>query len=435
MATTGFREDTIRTLIDAYIRTGHNTVHTSDNTGFSYNAISKYVRKWRTGQLAHIAGIPAYTAPPPVVIKARTDSDVTEELPSAANARRENAALRKERDLLLAEREELRKLNEFYGFVKEARVDIPAWIEKKPSRGGKSAIPTAMLSDLHLDEVVYPAQVNYVNAYDRAIADKRLKRFFDNTVELSRDYLHGLKYEGMILPLGGDLFSGIIHEELVETNAGTIFESLLYWAEPIAAGIRHLRDVFGRVFIPCVVGNHGRRQRKPHAKNRAQDNFDWFFAHLLQKLLANEKGISFAISDAADQPYTVYSTRYLLTHGDQFRGGSGIAGMLSPLMIGDARKRQREQAVRRPYDYMIMGHWHQLGFFRGLIVNGSLKGYDEYAFVSNFAFEPPRQAFWITDAHHGVTIQAPIHVASATEEYSATEGARAVVKIGGKDGK
>ncbi|NBW15815.1 MAG: hypothetical protein EBR82_48295 [Caulobacteraceae bacterium] len=346
--------------------------------------------------------------------------------------RRQTAAIRKERDMLLQERDRLRQGEEFARMVRGAQMDVPRWLTKSPRRGEKSAIPTAILSDLHLDEVVYPAQVNYVNAYNREIAEKRLQNFFNNVVELSRDYLHGLTYEGMVLPLGGDIFSGIIHEELVESNAATIFESLLYWAEPMASGIRHLRDVFGRVFLPCVVGNHGRRQRKPHAKNRAQDNFDYFFYHLLAKLLSAEKGITFAISEAADQPYVIYSTRYLLTHGDQFRGGSGIAGLLSPLMIGDARKRQREQAVSRPYDYMIMGHWHQLSFLRNLIVNGSLKGYDEYAYISNFHYEPPRQAFWITDAKHGVTIQAPIHVASDDEDYSASAGSKAVVRMGGE---
>jgi hypothetical protein len=186
-------------------------------------------------------------------------------------------------------------------------------------------------------------------------------------------------------------------------------------------------------FCPCVVGNHGRRQRKPHAKNRAQDNFDFFFYHLLAKLLSGEKGISFAISEAADQPYIVYNTRYLLTHGDQFRGGSGIAGMLSPLMIGDARKRQREQAVRRPYDYMIMGHWHQLGFLRGLIVNGSLKGYDEYAFVSELRLRAttpsllaaPTRITALPSKRPSTSRQIPRNTRQLT-------GAQAVVRMGGE---
>lgn len=431
MAMPGLTDDQIRAIIAELIATDGNYTHTAQNTGRAYNAVLKYAHRWRTGQLAHIAGLPSPTDPAPAVIRAKTDAD-NGETATATDLRRQSSSLRRERDLLLQERDRLRQAEDFAKMVRETKSEIPRWITKAPRRGETSAIPTAILSDLHLDEVVYPAQVNYVNAYNREIAENRLRNFFDNVVELSRDYLHGLTYEGMVLPLGGDLFSGIIHEELVETNAATIFESLLYWSEPMAAGIRHLRDVFGRVFLPCVVGNHGRRQRKPHAKNRAQDNFDYFFYHLLAKLLSTEKGISFAISEAADQPYVVYSTRYLLTHGDQFRGGSGIAGLLSPLMIGDARKRQREQAVSRPYDYLVMGHWHQLSFIRNLIVNGSLKGYDEYAYISNFHFEPPRQAFWITDAKHGVTIQAPIHVASTDEDYSAVAGARAVVRMGGE---
>jgi len=424
-------DDQIKAIITSFLATDRNYTHTSANLGVAYGAVYKYVNKWQSGQLSHIAGLPDYTEPAPATLRAATDGDKNETA-TATSLRRQAAAIRRERDLLLQEREQQRHAEEFARMVRGARLEVPAWLTKSPRRGDKSTIPTAMLSDLHLDEVVYPAQVNYVNAYNREIAEKRLRNFFDNVVELCRDYLHGLKYEGMVLPLGGDIFSGIIHEELVETNAATIFESLLYWSEPLASGIRHMRDVFGRVFLPCVVGNHGRRQRKPHAKNRAQDNFDYFFYHLLAKLLAGEKGISFAISEAADQPYVVYSTRYLLTHGDQFRGGSGIAGLLSPLMIGDARKRQREQAVRRPYDYMIMGHWHQLSFLRNLIVNGSLKGFDEYAYISNFHYEPPRQAFWLTDSIHGVTIQAPIHVASTDEDYSAVDGARAVVRMGGE---
>ena len=424
-------DDQIKAVIEAYLANNRNITHTCESTTVGYGAINKYVRKWQAGQLRHIAGLPEYDAPSAAVIRAATDSDDPTATATTTTMRRQTAAIRKERDMLLQERDRLRQGEEFARMVRGAQMDVPRWLTKSPRRGEKSAIPTAILSDLHLDEVVYPAQVNYVNAYNREIAEKRLQNFFNNVVELSRDYLHGLTYEGMVLPLGGDIFSGIIHEELVESNAATIFESLLYWAEPMASGIRHLRDVFGRVFLPCVVGNHGRRQRKPHAKNRAQDNFDYFFYHLLAKLLSAEKGISFAISEAADQPYVIYSTRYLLTHGDQFRGGSGIAGLLSPLMIGDARKRQREQAVSRPYDYMVMGHWHQLSFVRNLIVNGSLKGYDEYAYISNFQYEPPRQAFWITDAKHGVTIQAPIHVASDDEDYSATAGSQAVVRMGG----
>lgn len=419
-------DEQVKVLLQAYAANNLNVTATHRATGFSRNAVMLYADMWLKGELAHIEGLPA--APPPPVIE--TPDAEAEGYAQNYALKRRVAALERERDALLKEREENARLVEMFGFIKEAKATIPKWTTKKPKQGSTAAIPTAFLSDVHLDEVVRPEQINFVNAYDRDIAEKRLKLFFENTIRLAQDYLHGLTYEGIVLPLGGDLFSGIIHEELVETNAATIFESLLHWSEPVCAGIRLFADAFGRVFIPCVVGNHGRRQRKPHAKNRAQDNFDWFFYHLLAKLLREDKAVEFAISESADQPYLVYDTRYLLTHGDQFRGGSGIAGMLSPLLLGDSRKRERENAVRRPYDYMIMGHWHQLAFLRGLIVNGSVKGYDEYAYVSNFRFEPPRQAFWITDADDGVTITAPIHVQAKDEQWSASTGEQAIRKMG-----
>ncbi|NDG19100.1 MAG: hypothetical protein EB117_12620 [Betaproteobacteria bacterium] len=417
----------ISSLIQAFIAANHNLNCTVRQTGFSYHAVDKYTRKWRAGQLAGLPEVPPY-ASPPSVLRAQLAED--DETPVATESRRSVQNLRRERDLLLEELTALKHQAELSRMIGTATMQIPDWVQKRPSKKSRVAIPTAFLSDLHLDEVVRPEQVNFVNDYNREIAENRLRLFFEHVTTLSREYLYGIKYDGLVLPLGGDLFSGIIHEELVETNAGTIFESLLYWAEPMASGIRHMADVFGRVFLPCVVGNHGRRQRKPHAKNRPQDNFDWFFAHLLAKLLSGDKRLTFAISPAADQPYTVYSTRYLLTHGDQFRGGSGIAGMLSPLLLGDARKRERENAVKRPYDYLIMGHWHQLAFLRGLIINGSLKGYDEYAYISNFRYEPPRQAFWLTDPDHGVTITAPIHVTGANEQYTSASGSQAVVVMG-----
>jgi len=399
-------EDRQRELVRAFVEAGGKINHAMKIAGASHNAINRAVGNWRRGALI-VEGV--------------------EDLATTDGA--QIVTLKAEVDRLRAQLEEQAKLASMFSFIKEATVKVPAWTIKHRT-GSKSAIATAFLSDVHLDEVVDPREVNYVNAYDRAIAEKRLANFFHHAIEIASDYLQGLNYEGVVLPLGGDIFSGIIHEELVETNASTIFESLLYWAEPMCAGILLLRDAFGRVFLPCVVGNHGRRQRKPHAKHRAQDNFDWFFYHLLRKLLAKEKGIEFAISESADQPYRVFDTRFLLTHGDQFRGGSGISGMLAPLLLGDARKRQREAAVKRNYDYMVMGHWHQLAFVKGLIINGSVKGYDEYAFVSNFGFEHPRQAFWVTDPRHGVTITAPIHVIDATEIYTAETGHQATATMG-----
>lgn len=285
----------------------------------------------------------------------------------------------------------------------------PAWLSAAPKKTRRhNATPWLLLSDLHLDEVVEPGQVMGVNAFNRRIARMRLEQIAVGFVRVVRDYWTGITYDGVVIALGGDLFSGDIHEELKETNEDTILGSLDYWIDPLAEVIRLCADEFGRVHVPVVVGNHGRMTRKPRAKFRARSNFDWFVGMALQRLFAGDNRVTFDVSEAADVLVPCYGQKVLLTHGDQARGGGGIGGIWPPLMRLDARKRARQEAVQQGYDLLIMGHWHQLVFGPNFIVNGSLKGYDEYAFTENFGFEVPQQAAWLMTPEHGITWRAPI---------------------------
>jgi predicted phosphodiesterase len=294
----------------------------------------------------------------------------------------------------------------------------PEWARKNHRPSSKDdAVAVAFLSDLHLDEVVNAAEVRGTNAYNRKIAEKRLKKFFDSTLQLTFDHFRGIKITGLTLPLGGDMFSGNIHEELTATNEATIIESVLFWSEQICAGVKMLEKEFKKIHIPGVVGNHGRLTRKPIMKNRPQDNFDWLLYHMIAREFRNSAEITFDISEAADTLFQIYSKKFLLTHGDQFKGGGGIAGLLSPLMVGAHKKSKRQQAVQDPFDYMMVGHWHQYAYFKNIIVNGSLKGYDEYAFINNFDFEPPQQAYFLVQPDHGITISGPLHIADPGEKY------------------
>jgi len=56
-----------------------------------------------------------------------------------------------------------------------------------------------------------------------------------------------------------------------------------------------------------------------------------------------------------------------------------------------------------------MGHWHQYIHHSRVIVNGSLKGYDEYAYSNNFGFERPQQALWLTHPSYGITYRMPVY--------------------------
>lgn len=287
-------------------------------------------------------------------------------------------------------------------------VEPPTWTKKAPKIGTHVGTPWLLLSDLHLDEVVQPAEMGGVNAYNRKIAELRLQATFENTVDILRSYWSGIAYDGIVVAMAGDNFSGDIHEELTESNEDTMLGSLLHWSDKLSAGIALLADEFGKVHIPVVVGNHGRRSRKPRAKLRARDNFDWFLGHLLARTFAHDKRVTFDVSESADAFVQSYDQTVCITHGDQASGGAGIGGIWPPIMRLNARKSAQKAATGTPYDLLCMGHWHQLVFGKGFIVNGSLKGYDEYAHINNFGFEPPQQGLWLMTPEHGATMTAPV---------------------------
>jgi len=286
-------------------------------------------------------------------------------------------------------------------------VGPPKWLTKKTS-GRNTGVPTLFLSDIHYDEVVRADQINNVNAFNRDIANRRLKALFTKTVDLLIHHMAKPQYDYFVLNLGGDCLSGLIHEELRETNEAPIAQSILSLLDQLVAGIDFLLPYFPKLIVNGVVGNHGRFDKKPRMKNRVYENYEWLLYQMLAKQYRDNKDVVFNIADGADCPYSIYRTRYLLTHGDQAKGGSGIAGALSPLMILDARKRKRAMATDQPFDYIVSGHWHQLWMAKGIIQNGSVKGYDEFSAQSNFDFEVPQQWMFVTHPEWGITARWPI---------------------------
>lgn len=331
---------------------------------------------------------------------------------------RSNRALRsllQERD---NELERLRKQVDLVDTLQASRLEPPDWLTPSGVRGKHVGLPKMLLTDLHWGEVVSPDQIGYINAYNVTIAERRVRRAFENAIIVPRDYYKGVTYEGFGLLLGGDNVSGTIHDELKETNQGQLTEHILSVVECLEAGIHLLVKEFKKVYVAGVVGNHGRSTKKPRAKFRAQDNWDWFIYKLLERDFRGVKGVTIDVPNSADHLVSFYRTRYLLTHGDQFRGGSGISSLLAPLMLGSHRKTRREAAAGRGYDVMVMGHWHQTLMFpsKGIVVGGSIKGYDELAYTLNLEPEPPQQAFWITTPEHGPTFPASIFVQDRKEE-------------------
>jgi predicted phosphodiesterase len=298
----------------------------------------------------------------------------------------------------------------------------PVWTSK-PINAGAPGIPMTIWSDFHWGETVASNQINGLNSFNLKVARERLHRLVDKTISLCFDHMVKPQYPGIVLMLGGDMVSGDIHEELEITNETPSGPVLIDLLENLIAGIDKFLGKFGKVWIVGVAGNHGRTNKKPRFKNRQYTNFDWMVYQLLRTHYKGDNRIEFLIPDGADAYFKVYNTRFLLTHGDNLgvNGGDGIIGLIGPVMRGDFKIRNAQSAIGMPYDVMVMGHWHTYLPMPKIIVNGSLKGFDEYAHLKLRAKpERPVQALWFVHPLNGITNHWAVYCDAAERKASGT---------------
>jgi len=292
----------------------------------------------------------------------------------------------------------------------------PEWANDREIGKYNHGIPWLELSDIHYGEMVDPRQVFGANKFNTEICATRLQHTVDTANMLLGTVLDEPKFPGFVLGLGGDLINGaqeIMHPEL-HLGGEPIMRQILGIAELIHAIIKKQIKVYGKVFVPGVAGNHGRNTRKSYAKFYAETNFDWIVYQLLERWLAQEVRagqVVFLCPPARDITFKVAGHAYRMTHGDQFRGGDGIIGPLGPIKRGDNKKRGQASTLPtrgQEYETLVVHHFHTLYQNRKLILNGSVKGFDEYALSCNFEYEPPMQALWLTHEKFGMNHFMPV---------------------------
>ena len=324
---------------------------------------------------------------------------------------RENMQLRAEGREAMDEATRLRELLDRFSFVSPGHAITPEWTThhvEGPTVHHATAV--LMLSDLHLDEVVDLAEMDGINEYNREIAERRLHRLVEATVKLLKRYVAGVELDGLVLAILGDIITGVIHDELARTNEAPPSASIVYWVPVLASAIRYLRDQLQvPIHVPAVDGNHDRFYGKPHHKQRAVTSLAWIIYNWLADHLDGEEGITFSLTTSAEQIVPVYNTRLMLSHGDSFRSAGGVGGLYPSLLKWLFRRHRQYTQTRQDFDYALIGHWHSTLYGQDFFVNGSLKGYDEYAKALGFDFETPKQSLFLVTPERGVVQRLEVH--------------------------
>lgn len=303
----------------------------------------------------------------------------------------------------------------------------PSWlVDMKDRDYSGPGTPMVLWSDWHWGEVVNREEVGGVNAFNLAIAKVRARKLLDKTIKLAFNHQVNPKYPGIIVSLNGDMIGGEIHQELADTNELKTIPAVIDLMGVLIGMLEELARKFGNVFVVCIVGNHGRNTLKPRAKSRVYTSYEWLLYTMLERHFAERNpAVRFFVPSDIDALVKVNSTRYLFTHGDALgtRGGDGIIGALGPIMRGKIKTSHSNAQVGRDFDTLVIGHWHQYLPLPGLIVNGCLKGYDEFArTILRATFQRPIQAMWYDHPKVGITKHEPLYLEDQLQHPTADGG-------------
>jgi len=285
----------------------------------------------------------------------------------------------------------------------ELKIKRKATKKKSKTQG----VPVMLWSDWHVEEQVDPITVNDRNEYNPKIAKRRSERIAEGCAWLIETLKAGWEIKRAVIWLGGDLITGYIHEELVESNAMSPTNAILLAQKLIEAALLYIAEEckLERIDVICNHGNHGRTTMKRRVQTSAANSYENLLYKVMASRFEDDPRFHFQIAEGSHSYAEVLGETIRFHHGDDIRYGGGIGGLTIPL-----RKAINGWTSHKPADITCIGHFHQFMDIGNAVVNGSLIGWNAYALSIKATYEPPRQAFFLMDADHGKRLVTPVYV-------------------------
>lgn len=263
-----------------------------------------------------------------------------------------------------------------------------------------------LLSDWHVEERVRGETVNGLNEFSLQIADQRIGELAERFLCCLEHERQLAKIDRVVVWLGGDFFSGHIHEDTAELAALPPLEATRWAGERIRAVIDSIAAVAGQVVVVTSAGNHSRSNfGKPRVGTELDHSFE---QHLYLNMAAAEqnKNVAWDVATSHLSYLDLEGFKIRFHHGHSYKYAGGIGG----IHVG-VQKANNAWNASVPADLTCFGHWHQFSWLRSgrYVSNGSLIGHSAYATKIKAAYEPPCQAAIVIDhKRHEVTKAFPI---------------------------
>lgn len=305
------------------------------------------------------------------------------------------------------------------------RDNIVAWdvpspelfkVSHKKSHGSHTLV--ALLSDLHVGEVVDKEAMMGMGEYNLDVFRQRAGVYVANFLRLYEIDSSGREIPKLTIFCDGDFISGLIHDELLKTNAVNVMDQMTLAATVGAWIIRQIAQYFKEVHVSCTVGNHGRTGQKVEFKDPSL-SWDYMAYQMMAMLLKNDDHITWDIPKSLWAVTKVENLQFLHYHG---HGRMQNTLSIPYYGIDRAIRDMREifQVHDLKFDGMCMGHLHH--FFEKdlgtgpVILNPCWKGGDEFATLGLRKYSKPEQVIFLVHHKRGYVNSERIHLWGQTPE-------------------
>lgn len=299
-------------------------------------------------------------------------------------------ALRKQRQASVSEERILRAVEDVLG-----RMSPPARPPAlaRPKRKGDEAHHRALLvlSDFHGGEQVDPEVVNQLNRYDWETMELRVEETLGAVLSHAKSCP---PLTGLDVAFVGDMCSGANHDEITITNEYPLAEQGVKIGLLQGQIIERLAPHFADVRVVQVEGNHPRLTRKPAAKE-PHNNMDWVAGVLARQYVSTIPNVSSYVIGRGSALHTIAGRTIYVFHGD------GIRSSMPGVPWGGVMRRvnQIQATHTQRIDHFVLGHFHQANVVQGgrIVMNGSLKGVDEWTLKNFGGGDAPTQLLLVFD--------------------------------------
>ena len=281
-------------------------------------------------------------------------------------------------------------------------VTAPVPIIPDKGDGADEAVAVFLTSDWHIEEQVDPKTIEHRNEYNPEIASKRLRKMWKSALKVIEKERRLSSINECVVGVLGDLITGYIHDELMESNFLSPTQALELAQDELVAGLTFFADngKFKKIHVPCMVGNHGRTTQKRRVSTSNTNSYEWFMYRQVAKWFDSDDRFDFSVADGYHLSQNVLGTNLRYHHGEAVRYGGGVGGLTIPF---NKAVQAWNKNHPNPADFDCMGHYHSLHFLPDGIINGSIIGWNAFANSIKARFEGPQQALFLVAKDHGPT--------------------------------